>query len=120
MRGAGSGLGPDLTEIGERRSAEFLQESILRPEHNVLPRHWRVQAVAKDGKRYTGTRLNEDTYSLQLRQDDGRLVALMKEDLTEFRLDKSTSMPSYADRLVEAEVNALVAYLSTLEGRDPE
>jgi len=110
--GEGSRSGPDLSDIGTRRSLSHLQAAVLRPNEKVLPQHWFVNAVAKDGTKISGMRLNEDTHSIQLLSSQQRLVSLLKSELREWKIVKESTMPSYEGRLSGEEVDDLVAYLA--------
>src|SRR6185436_3934195 len=61
IRGEGGSLGPDLTLIGSQRAPKHLRTSILQPDEEINPDFWAVDATGKDGKAYSGIRLNEDT-----------------------------------------------------------
>ena len=63
---------------------------LLRPDERVLPAHWYVRAVTRDGRTITGRRLNEDTYTVQLIDTRDELVSLVKEDLREYELIKKS------------------------------
>jgi mono/diheme cytochrome c family protein len=63
-----------------------------------------------------GRRLNEDTYSVQLIDEQERLVSLLKAELREYTVAKTASMPAYKDTLTQAEVADVVAYLLSLKG----
>jgi putative heme-binding domain-containing protein len=107
-------LGPNLYSIGDRRTFSMLQSSILRA-HNVLSQfRWKVTALTKSGQRVTGTRLNEDTHSVQLRDANNNLVSLLKANLQEFRVEQGDPLPAFQRDLSPAEVNHLAAYLATL------
>ena len=82
----------------------------------MLPINRSVRGVTKDGKVITGRRLNEDTYSVQLIDTEERLVSLVKTDLKEYAVIKTSSMPSYRDKLSAQELADVVAYLLTLDG----
>jgi hypothetical protein len=74
-----------------------------------------VHVVTLSGQNVDGTRINEDAFSIQLRDANDRLHTFKKNDLS--RLDKHfdrSSMPSY--KFSEAETEDLVAYLSSLRG----
>jgi putative heme-binding domain-containing protein len=116
VNGQGSRLAPDLSDIGTVRSASALQGSLLDPTANMLPINRSVRAVTKDGKVITGRRLNEDTYSVQLIDAQERLVSLIKADLKEYAVIKTSPMPSYRDKLHNQELADVVAYLLTLNG----
>src|SRR5689334_7951536 len=60
VNGHGGALGPDLTDIGARRSAAYLRQSLLKPEAAVPDGFLQVELVTRDGPRLTGVRLNED------------------------------------------------------------
>src|SRR5436305_1024324 len=54
----GSHMGPDLSDIGGRRSPERLLRAIVAPDEGVLPENRFVRVVTKDGKTTTGRLLN--------------------------------------------------------------
>src|SRR5256885_16596067 len=81
---AGSLSGPNLSDVGAARSAGSLQRSLVDPLSQLMPINRPVRVVTKDGATVTGRRLNEDTYSLQMIDDGGRLRAFMKTDLKEY------------------------------------
>jgi cytochrome c oxidase cbb3-type subunit III len=121
--GEGSGLGPDLTDVGTRRGSAFLRESLIdpgaaRPERAVpyepygYPAYVVVRAQPRGGAEVLGVRVNEDTFTIQLRDPQGRLHSFRKADLHYLRPEPATSlMPSYRDTLDDGEINDLVAYL---------
>ena len=74
------------------------------------------QAVTKDGRTLRGRRLNEDTYSVQIIDEQENLLSLKKADLREVTVATTAAMPSYADRLTPDELADLVAYLVSLKG----
>ena len=49
--------------------------------------------------------LNEDDYSIQLRDMREELRSFLKSDLTEIRTERESLMPSYKDALSEMEIN---------------
>lgn len=112
--GEGARTGPDLSEIGARRSLGHLEAAVLRPGEKVLPKHWRVRALGKDGKTVTGVRLNEDTYSVQLLDASERLVSLVKADLAEYEVVKESAMPPFEGVFSPEEFDDLIAYLASL------
>lgn len=113
----GSRVAPDLTDIGAVRSAGSLLRSLTDPVSQMMPINRPVRAVTRDGRTINGRRLNEDTYTVQLIDDQERLVSLTKADLREFTVLATSPMPSYKGRLTDAEIADVVAYLLTLKGR---
>lgn len=118
VNGKGSRVGPDLSEAGEIRSAEYLERSILAPNESILPEHRSVRAVTRQGVVITGRRLNEDSHTIQLIDMDERLRSLSKADLREYTLLTTTSMPSYEGKFSASELADLVTYLLSLKGSD--
>src|SRR5881628_3877215 len=115
VSGKGSRVAPDLSDIGAVRAPEALERSLIDPTASMLPLNRSIRAVTRDGKVITGRRLNEDTYTVQLIDTNERLVSLVKPDLREYTVLKTSTMPSYKDKLSAAERDDLVAYLRTLK-----
>src|SRR2546426_2285597 len=116
VNGKGSRVAPDLSDIGAIRSPDALQRSLIDPTASMLPLNRYVRAVTRDGKVITGRRLNEDTYTVQLIDTEERLVSLVKSDLREYTVLKTSAMPPYKEKLTSAELDDVVAYLRTLKG----
>jgi putative heme-binding domain-containing protein len=116
VTGKGSRIGPDLSDIGAIRAPEALLRSLRDPTASMIPINRFVRAVTRDGRVINGRRLNEDTYTVQLIDTDERLLSLVKADLREFTVIKTSPMPSYKDKLSTSEVDDVIAYLRTLKG----
>lgn len=114
--GTGARKGPDLTDIGSLRSASMLQQALTDPTGAMLPINRPIRAVTKAGRTVTGRRLNEDTYSVQVLDENGRLQSLTKADLKEYHVLTASPMPSFRDKLTPDEISDVVAYLLSLKG----
>jgi len=113
----GGRVGPALTDIGSRRGASYLRAVLLDPASSLPEDFLQVQAVTADGKRVTGIRLNEDTWSIQIRDLSDHLLSFWKEDLASLEKQPGRSpMPNYRARLSDHELEDLVAYLVSLRG----
>jgi putative heme-binding domain-containing protein len=106
-------IAPDLTDIGAKRAVRHLRESLVDPNADI-PLDYRSVSVV-DGKRRStsGIHLNEDEYSVHLRDMSGNLRSFMKSELAEVSLPRQSMMPAYA-ALPATDLEDLVAYLSTL------
>ena len=113
--GEGGRLGPDLSLIGETRSAQHLRVSVLKPNAQIFPYDRSIRAVTRDGKTITGRRLNEDTHSVQLLDSQEKMVSLLKEEITKYEIIPESAMPSYEGKLAEGELDDLIAYLASLQ-----
>ena len=115
---------PDLSEVGWKRSPSFLRESILEPSAEIgntaeafvdgTRRYWPVTLTLADGNSVQGVVLNEDSYSVQVMDEEERLLSYSKKLLKEIRRGQVSSMPTFQGDLTEAEVDDLVAYLASL------
>jgi cytochrome c oxidase cbb3-type subunit 3 len=116
IAGEGGVGGPDLTQIGEARSAAYLRESLIDPQAAVPEGYVRLTVIPKTGPSVTGVRVNEDSFSIQVRDDTGRSWSFWKSDVA--RVDKpqnKSPMPSYRGQLSDPELTDLVAYLASLK-----
>jgi len=112
----GSRVGPDLSEIGATRSADFLERTLLDPTKAMLPQDRFVRGVSKDGKTIVGRRLNENTDTVQIIDEHENLVSLVKSELREFASLRTSTMPSYKEKFSDSELADVLAYLVSLKG----
>jgi putative heme-binding domain-containing protein len=116
VNGKGPHVAPDLGDIGTLRTADLLHRTLLDPAGTMLPANRPIHSVTKERKVIHGRRLNEDTYTVQLVDEQEHLVSLTKADLREFTVLKTTAMPSYKDKFSAQELADLEAYLLSLKG----
>jgi putative heme-binding domain-containing protein len=119
VNGKGSRKAPNLSQIGAMRPASLLEQSLLDPTASMLPMNRSIRAVTRDGTVITGRRINEDTFSVQLIDEQEHLLSVVKADLREYTVLKTSSMPSYKDALTRAERADVLAYLLSLKGSRP-
>lgn len=126
INGQGGSFGPELSKIGQRRAPNWLRQAVLEPGalklkgvqgilQSGFTEYLPVSVVEKNGSEVRGVRINEDSFTIQLRDASGRLYSFRKADVT--NIDKQTGrslMPSYRDRLNAADTDDLVAYLYSL------
>jgi hypothetical protein len=66
VKGSGSRLGPDLSEIGRLRHSTDIEQSIVDPDSFILPSNRFVRLVTRDGATVSGRLLNQDAFTVQL------------------------------------------------------
>jgi cytochrome c oxidase cbb3-type subunit 3 len=114
VNGAGVGYGPDLTGIGDRRSAAFLLKTISNPGAELPEDFLFVKVTTSSGETIEGIRANEDSFTVQIKDAGGHFHSLRKQELKELRkLRGETPMPSFEGILSAAELQDLVAYLAS-------
>jgi cytochrome c oxidase cbb3-type subunit 3 len=116
VAGDGRGIGPELTAIGEARGADHLRSSLLDAAAVVAEEYRVVSVRAESGASVRGVRVNEDDFSVLVRDADARLHSFALDESTMSKEMGASLMPSYGKRLSSAEVEDLVAYLVSLRG----
>lgn len=129
IAGQGGDTGPDLSRIGADRSASYLRAVLLDPAGNLpqtdnalqerqsYPMYVMYRAVLKDGSVIEGMRINEDSFTIQLRDANGGIHSIQKFKVQKLEAEPGKSfMPSYKGKLSDDQLNDLVAYLSSLGG----
>ena len=117
VNGKGPRVAPDLSEVGAVRSPAQLYRSVTAPASQMMPINRPVRIVMRDGRTIRGRRLNEDTYTVQLVDEQERLVSLDKADIKELEVSKTSPMPPAANTLSSDELADVIAYLLSLRGQ---
>jgi cytochrome c oxidase cbb3-type subunit 3 len=116
IAGAGSGYGPELTNIGARRNAAHLREAIVNPEATLPEGFLLYQATPLQGPAVQGIRLGEDPFTIQLMDASSRLHSFRRSSLKSLTpLPKKSPMPAYG-KFSATDLDNLVAYLASLKG----
>lgn len=123
IAGQGGSFGPELTDIGAFRAADYLRQAIVDPGA-TLPRGVRsvpgrgfpeflpVRVVTRDGQEVRGIRMNEDSFTIQVKDTSNRIYSFRKADLQTLEKETGQSlMPNYSGKVSGAELDDLVAYL---------
>ena len=116
--GSGSRFAADLSDIGAIRSGEALHRALVDFSNTVVAGRRFVRAVTSDGRVITGRRLNEDTYTVQLMDDQERLVSLSKAQLREYTTSKISGRPAGKEKLTAEDRAHVIAYLLGRKGLD--
>jgi putative heme-binding domain-containing protein len=130
VNGEGRASGPDLSEIGRQRDSNWLRRAIVEPEAAIFDSfaayRWTIQIpdnyllvdlTTTAGEHVSGSRMNEDAFSIQVRDANGRIRSFLKSELAGVRKQWGKSpMPSYQDILSGQEVDEIVIYLASLRG----
>jgi cytochrome c oxidase cbb3-type subunit 3 len=128
IAGEGGTIGPDLSHIGAQRGAANLKARLIDPGANLpkpsggfygnnFTQYLMFRAVEKDGHVTEGLRVGEDSFSIVLKDAQANLHGFRKPDLLKLEKEPGKSiMPSFKGALSDAQMDDLVAYLSSLKG----
>ena len=110
----GSTLGPNLSNVGSQRSPDALRQSLLQPPDKVEAQNRLYEIVMDSGKTVRGKLLNQGPSSVQMLDSSGQLVAYPRTAIRGGRFVDPPPMPSFQGKLTSAQIEDLVAYLSSL------
>jgi putative heme-binding domain-containing protein len=123
LNGKGRSVGPDLSEIGVTRNATYLRQAVTDPGSALPERsdpdmgygfsmYLPVVVTTSDGKEITGLRVNEDSYTIQLKDLTNKFYSFNKSSLKSIHKEYGKSlMPSYRGVLSKNDIENLVAFL---------
>ena len=111
----GSRFGPDLSDIGGRRTPDQLRLALVEPDKEVAPENRSVRLVTKEGATITGRLLNQDSTSVQLINQKEELKTYLRANLREYTIVDKGLMPAVQGKLTDRQVADMVTYLSSLK-----
>jgi putative heme-binding domain-containing protein len=114
IAGAGGQVGPDLSSIGASAQIDYLIESILLPNKAVKENYHAVLVTLKNGRTYTGIKVQQDETRLVLRTAEDREITLPRKDVDEEAPAGSLMPEGLTDNLTHGELTDLVRFLSEL------
>jgi putative heme-binding domain-containing protein len=115
VSGIGRGFGPELSGIGLRRGPAHLKQSIVEPAAEIATEFMTVRLTTPDGRQMKVLRVNEDSFTIQIKDSSGQFRSFEKQHLKAVEgLPHESLMPAY-NRLKPADVDDLVAYLASLK-----
>jgi putative heme-binding domain-containing protein len=117
IRDHGSRLGPNLSDIGGRRTADRLRQALVEPDEEVAAENRFVRFVTTQGDTVTGRLLNQDAFSVQLITPKDELKSYMRAGLREYAILDKGLMPSVRDKLTDQQIADIVAYLASLKDK---
>lgn len=125
LNGEGNGIGPELSNVGQRRNAAYLRRSVTSPEadqprlvdrfRGSLNAFLTVRIVSEYGI-YEGMRINEDAFTVQMRDMAGEIYSFEKSELISYeKVEGHSLMPGYNSVLDQQQIDDVVSYLMSLK-----
>ncbi len=123
VEGKGGRVGPELTTVGGSRTREAIVDSVRNPSRRLawglteatkeFPQEYEtITVVTADGKAIKGVALNEDSFSVQMMDQNEQIHLLEKDELRSFKKSRESMMPKYnPDTLSDKDLEDIVAYL---------
>lgn len=122
VRGEGGRYGPDLTDVGDRRSRGFLRESLVRPDSSIADGYRWTAISTAGGAVHEGFMVGEDHFTIRIFDPEAGFRSFQRRRV-EVDVSSASVMPSYETSLTRGELDDLVGYLSSLRaestGRQP-
>jgi putative heme-binding domain-containing protein len=119
VAGHGKGIGPELTYVGEQRGLDYLRRSLTDPaEAQSQTAGYQdfltVRVDSPEGS-MEGLRVDEDAFTLLVRDIDGTVHSFRKSELTRFeKVFAHSLMPGYGAALSDRDLDDVVSYLMSL------
>jgi len=114
--GEGGEAGPDLSRIGAQHTAEYLLESVVKPNAHIAPGFDVVTLTLANGETESGSVASESASQIVLKRGDGSQVTLDLKQVKQ-RVVQPSSMPDiYGQYLTRGQMRDIVAFLKRLDG----
>ena len=119
VAGHGKGIGPELTWVGDQRGLDYLRQSLTEPAASQAQTmgyrdYLTVRVRAKSGE-IEGLRINEDAFSIQVRDVGGVVHSFRKDELLGYeKIFAHSLMPAYDGALSAEDIDDVVSYLMSL------
>ena len=116
VAGSGGQVGPDLTDIGKKRSRRQILESILDPSKDIDAKFAAYAIDVDDGRRLSGLIVARSETQITIRGADGKDTTVALQHVVSQLPSKRSLMPDQLLRDLTAKQAAdLLAYLETLK-----
>jgi len=119
VSGHGKGIGPELTYVGDQRGLDYLRRSLVDPadaqsQTMGYQDYLTVRVRSPEGS-IEGLRINEDAFTIQIRDLNGTIHSFRKDELTDFeKVFAHSLMPGYGAALPDDDMNDVISYLMSL------
>ena len=115
VNGKGGEVGPNLSEIGKQKPAEYLLESIVDPNAVIAKGFGTVQFLLADGTLKAGIVREETDDAFRIITPEAKELVIAKDDIDETSAGLSGMPADIVKQLSKRQIRDLVAYLGSLQ-----
>jgi putative heme-binding domain-containing protein len=116
VRGKGTALGPDLSEIGKQNTPAQLLESMLEPSKKIDPKYLTYVVETNGGRIYSGLLVEKTAQAVVLKDEKNETVRVPADEVELLVAQQKSLMPDLMLRDMTArQVADLVAFLQSLK-----
>lgn len=116
VRGKGSDIGPELSQIGRKYERKALLETIMNPSAGIAPEYVPYVVETEQGKVYAGFLSDQNDERVVLKTVEGAVVQIPRQQIVELVKQEKSLMPELVLKSVTAQDAAdLLAFLVTLQ-----
>lgn len=116
VKGKGSDIGPELSQIGRKYERKALLETIMNPSAGIAPEYVPYVVETDQGKVYAGFLSDQNAERVVLKTVEGITVQIPRKEIVELVKQEKSLMPELVLKSVTAQDAAdLLAYLVSLQ-----
>jgi putative heme-binding domain-containing protein len=113
----GSNVGPDLSDVGQKYSTEYLLEALVNPGATIAPGYGTFNLTMLNNQVISGLFYAETETTITLGKEDEELKTYQKSEIKNIQRPAS-GMPPMNYILTKPQIRDLVAFLGTLKGKN--
>jgi putative heme-binding domain-containing protein len=114
--GGASGVGPTLDALGVKMSREAILAEVLRPSQSIGQQYYVWNVQTRDGKTTAGIIIEEQPDRLTLKDAQGKMTTIRKQDIEERTRSDVSLMPELlAGEFTRQELADLLQFLAELK-----
>jgi putative membrane-bound dehydrogenase-like protein len=116
VRGKGSDIGPELSQIGRKYERKALLETIMNPSAGIAPEYVPYVVETESGRVHAGFLKEQNDQRIVLKTIEGAVVEVPRDQIVELSRQSTSLMPELVLKNVTAQDAAdLLAYLAGLQ-----
>jgi quinoprotein glucose dehydrogenase len=112
IHGNGGDVGPELSDVGQKKSRDYILESIVYPNKQIAPGFDNVTLILKNGGSYAGQVKGTNATEITVNSPEDGLVKVAWKDIKEQKRGLSPMPGDLATLLSPKDIRNLVEFLA--------